>query len=460
MNNIVSNKYTKEYKKLHENNKNYGQSSNNFLEELKLIIEYLKPKSILDYGCGKGILIDKIKELYPNIKCYKYDPSISGIDFIPIDKVDLIINTDVLEHIPENILKNVIEKISSISQNAFFILHHGPAAAILSNNENAHCTIKSPFYYEKLFKKYFDNVNLLQSKKNINSTAITFKITQDFIDKYNDILINYKTYKREAVNYNYYYMKKNFYKILYKITFNNIKTKFFNKYNKYKNKYKDKYKTNCNFDCNLWDSFLINNNLSTIRNFLENKNIAIVGNAESIFKKQNGRNIDEADIIIRMNRGYIRDKKSQGSKTTIWCGACANISEQIIKKEFNPEFLIYTDKNNNKIFESFDEKSDYLKEKLFCYDEKFHNELIYEKENKEKFQEKKPTTGCLMINFLIKEINFKSLSIYGFDFFETNNLYNKDNLEEIRNTRPHNFNYEKKYILDLVEKNKNKVKLY
>jgi len=35
-----------------------------------------------------------------------------------------------------------------------------------------------------------------------------------------------------------------------------------------------------------------------------------------------------------------------------------------------------------------------------------------------------PTTGLIALNFLLKHIDFKSLTIYGFDFFATKTWYN------------------------------------
>ncbi len=140
------------------------------------MIKFLKPKSILDYGCGKGAIIEELKNRYPDIEIYGYDPAIPGRDIIPVTKVDMIINTDVLEHIPEDELPETIGIISSISKNVYFNLHHAEACQILPNGENAHCTIKPPHWYHELFKKYFDRVVPLEGIEPWLSVVVTFNI--------------------------------------------------------------------------------------------------------------------------------------------------------------------------------------------------------------------------------------------------------------------------------------------
>lgn len=58
-------------------------------------------------------------------------------------------------------------------------------------------------------------------------------------------------------------------------------------------------------------------NIPGIKDFIKGKRVAIVGNALSIFDKQNGILIDSYDIIIRFNYGFIKNPESQGTKTDI-----------------------------------------------------------------------------------------------------------------------------------------------
>ena len=82
---------------------------------------------------------------------------IKEFSVIPNNHCDMVINTDVLEHIPKNDIADVLNHIKSLSNNIFFCLHHGKAYTILPNGENAHITVEPKEWYHSLMKKYFDN---------------------------------------------------------------------------------------------------------------------------------------------------------------------------------------------------------------------------------------------------------------------------------------------------------------
>jgi hypothetical protein len=197
----------KQYEELHLINRGYGSSSISLFEEVSLLIEAYKPNSILDYGCGKGILIKKISKKYPRINCIMYDPCIKEISKLIVKKVDLILNTDVLEHIPEDMIDNILKEMASLSNLVFFQLAHGPASAVLPNGENAHCTIKPPEWYHEKIKVHFPNFTPLPSRGSggNNSVVITANVTSDFIAKYYQIINKQKSLINK---YNNYIVKK------------------------------------------------------------------------------------------------------------------------------------------------------------------------------------------------------------------------------------------------------------
>ena len=182
--------YLEEYKILHKNNPHYGASAGQFATEVRLVIDYLKPKTVLDFGCGKASLIKQIACNYPDVELYGYDPAIEGRDALPVEKADLVICIDVLEHIPEDVLPGVIEKIAAISDNVFFVLHHTLAYNVLPNGKNAHCTVKPPYWYYELLKKYFRTPYPLPGPKDkvAQSCVITFTPSLDFLKTYHEII--------------------------------------------------------------------------------------------------------------------------------------------------------------------------------------------------------------------------------------------------------------------------------
>jgi hypothetical protein len=115
------------------------------------------PNSILDYGCGQSSTIDDIGQYLdiPKENRYKYDWAIPGIDKFPNKKVDVWICTDVLEHIPEEELPEVMRELKSLGGMGYVVVHTGKALNSLPNGENAHCTIWNKEEWNSYIKKYF-----------------------------------------------------------------------------------------------------------------------------------------------------------------------------------------------------------------------------------------------------------------------------------------------------------------
>ena len=186
-----------QYKSLHKN-KRYGTSGHEFLPHIQILIAELRPDSILNYGCGQTRLQEHL-ELF-GAKYYRYDPAIPEISKLPVDKVDLLINTDVLEHIPEEDLNTVLSNISSISQHVFFNIATRPAVQILPNGKNAHCTIKTAMEWKWLLGVYFTDVELIFERPGHSCIFLTWhsclKDLITFVAKFSSIKKRLKHYER------------------------------------------------------------------------------------------------------------------------------------------------------------------------------------------------------------------------------------------------------------------------
>ncbi|MBQ9273560.1 MAG: glycosyltransferase family 29 protein [Succinivibrio sp.] len=172
------------YIELHAQDSGYGSSGVHFLDECCLFINSLKPRTVLDYGCGKGALIRRLSHIYPDIEFIFYDPAIPGYSQLLIDKCDLIICTDVLEHIPQTELPATLERMAGLSENCFLVLHHYAAGQLLPDGTNAHCTIKPPCWYHQLLLNFFDVVSPLPARSALNSAVITFRVNPQVIKQY------------------------------------------------------------------------------------------------------------------------------------------------------------------------------------------------------------------------------------------------------------------------------------
>lgn len=133
---LISNAYRSEQEALHAKG-NYGTASLQFGEIVSHLIDSLEADTILDYGCGS--MRNLLKVLTPERDCkyIGYDPAVS--QFSRKEPCDLVVSIDVLEHIEPDLLDNVLDDLMMLSsQWAFFTVHTGPAAKVLSDGRNAH----------------------------------------------------------------------------------------------------------------------------------------------------------------------------------------------------------------------------------------------------------------------------------------------------------------------------------
>lgn len=144
-----------QYRLLHQSKPDYGRSSERLLGAIQSHLEELGPiSSILDYGCGRSKTVDWLAKLN-DAKSFRYDPAIAEFQQLPVDKADVVINTDVLEHVPEEALDPLLARISSISQNAYFQIATNEAHTVLPNGENAHCTVRPKEWWRDILRKHF-----------------------------------------------------------------------------------------------------------------------------------------------------------------------------------------------------------------------------------------------------------------------------------------------------------------
>ena len=172
------------YKHLHEDDSKFqGISLIPFAIDIYGILKYNNCKSILDYGCGKGYPYkDQFKYLDPKGKIpnfdkplhkwwgidelFLYDPAYPEHDKLPTKKYDMVICTDVLEHIPEEDLDWVIRELCSFSQSTMFInVSTLPAKKTFKTGkykgENVHVTVHNhEWWLNKVSKIWNDNKNL------------------------------------------------------------------------------------------------------------------------------------------------------------------------------------------------------------------------------------------------------------------------------------------------------------
>ncbi len=128
-----------QYKELHCL-QHYGGSSYIYLDQVTEVVKRLNPKSILDYGCGRS---DLIAHFYKDgeRKLYRFDPAIPRFKQMPSDRVDLVLCTDVMEHILIGDVDRIFNEIVAKSKKVLFTIFLNKSRAKLPDGRNAHVTL-------------------------------------------------------------------------------------------------------------------------------------------------------------------------------------------------------------------------------------------------------------------------------------------------------------------------------
>lgn len=174
----INNKYTKDnpsprslklieqYKELHNENKFKGISLCNHIDIIGDIIKETKVKTLLDYGAGKGYLYSKdfkivkpeldkpLQELW-NLESHRcYDPAYAEHSKYPEDKYDLVISTDVIEHVPEEDLTWFINDIFSLAKESVYLnIACYPALKHFKDGTNVHISLFEPKVWIEFINK-------------------------------------------------------------------------------------------------------------------------------------------------------------------------------------------------------------------------------------------------------------------------------------------------------------------
>jgi len=169
--------------------------------------------------------------------------------------------------------------------------------------------------------------------------------------------------------------------------------------------------------------------------------INVIGNAQSLFNKNYGEQIDKYPTV-RFN--YIENLKPQ-IQGTRWDYMATSDPKQIARWNKAAELPFHTF-----LFTIWAEK-----EKRHVTGDKYKGKSVYRIPDKIWTElnniNPRPSTG-LSVLYLFDQLNIAEVNVYGFDFKETKSYYNSADTDN-RQSSMHNYDQEKKYINQMIEKN-------
>lgn len=147
---LISAEYAALNAQMHRENVAYGVGGEKHVETVLTLAGAIKTKNVLDYGCGKG----RLAKALPFGIC-EYDPAIPGKDESP-KPADLVVCTDVLEHIEPPMLPAVLADLARVTrQVAYLVIHTGPAAKTLPDGRNTHLIQRNAAWWTKRLRPFF-----------------------------------------------------------------------------------------------------------------------------------------------------------------------------------------------------------------------------------------------------------------------------------------------------------------
>jgi len=151
---LISSSYCQLNAQLHADNLAYGVGGSRHAELVQKMVKKMANESgfvsVLDYGCGKGYLAKSLP--FP---IYEYDPAIPGKTESP-RPADLVVCTDVLEHIEPDKLHFVLDDLARcVKQSGFFVINTTTSTKVLADGRNSHLIVKDKgWWMEKLLEHF------------------------------------------------------------------------------------------------------------------------------------------------------------------------------------------------------------------------------------------------------------------------------------------------------------------
>ena len=143
--NLISEAYRREQRWLHGRPKGYGGRGDKWAQAVVGLAARFEAASILDYGSGQGTLGRAVRQA--GLSVVDYDPAWPGAEALPAP-ADLVVCTDVLEHIEPDRLDAVLAHLRVLTRRALFaVVATRPASKQLSDGRNAHLVLQDAAWW-------------------------------------------------------------------------------------------------------------------------------------------------------------------------------------------------------------------------------------------------------------------------------------------------------------------------
>lgn len=142
---LISRDYLAEQVRLHAQPAGYGGKGRKWVDTVRALAAAQGCTSVLDYGCGQGSLARALEG--SGLAVREYDPAITGKNLRP-SFADLVVCTDVLEHVEPACLTAVLGHLRALARKAaLLVVALDPANKTLTDGRNAHLILESAAWW-------------------------------------------------------------------------------------------------------------------------------------------------------------------------------------------------------------------------------------------------------------------------------------------------------------------------
>lgn len=151
---LISPDYRRQNEQLHQRPQGFGRDGQKHVARVLDWAQGLHATSVLDYGCGAGTLADALRRRKFWGSISEYDPAIKSKARMPAP-ADLVVCTDVLEHVEPDKLEAVLAHLQSLATLGLFLtIATRPANNLLPDGRNAHLIIEPMEWWLPKLKRW------------------------------------------------------------------------------------------------------------------------------------------------------------------------------------------------------------------------------------------------------------------------------------------------------------------
>jgi hypothetical protein len=162
----------------------------------------------------------------------------------------------------------------------------------------------------------------------------------------------------------------------------------------------------------VFDDEAFRTNLAALSEKARGRRVALIGNADSMFARADGELIDSYDIVVRLNRGFIRNHVSQGSRTDVLCLSSA-LHLRDIHAAFGDVTIVHMNRHRWLMRKDMLEQ----RRRLVYYPAAAWKTLC------DKLSGMAPSTGLMAIDLFHNHLDAGEVRLFGFDWKESKTFY-------------------------------------